>query len=157
MIAFQLAALISASLFTGAAIYISLVEHPARLGLEDRAALAHWKPSYARALPWQAGLAVLSGLCGIASWSLAPDDWLFLAGSVLILANWPFTLIGIMPTNKRLKAILDDKAGHESRALLVAWGRLHQVRSCLGAFATLLFAGALMLHRGHPCCAPAIS
>ena len=59
-----LLALISATLFTGAALYISLVEHPARLGLDDAPLLAQWQPSYKAALPIQAGLAVIGGVLG---------------------------------------------------------------------------------------------
>jgi hypothetical protein len=40
----------------------------------------------------------------------------------LIFANWPFTLIGIMPTNHKLKAIAEIDAGPTSRAMLVSWG-----------------------------------
>ena len=56
-----IAALVCAALFTGAALYISLVEHPARLALPDGPLLAQWQPSYRRALPIQSGLAVAGG------------------------------------------------------------------------------------------------
>jgi len=140
MLALPLTALIAASLFTGAAAYISLVEHPARLVLEDRPLLDQWKPSYDRALPIQSGLAIVGGVAGLAAWYQSAE-WLWIGGSVALLANWPFTLFGIMPTNKRLKVI---EAGPESRALLRKWGRLHGVRSALGALATSLFAVACL-------------
>jgi hypothetical protein len=60
-----LIALIAAALFAGAALYISVAEHPARMRLDDRAALTQWQPSYARATPLQAGLAALSLLMGL--------------------------------------------------------------------------------------------
>jgi len=136
-----LVALTAATLFTGAAAYISLVEHPARMGLDDRALLTQWKPSYDRALPIQSGLAIVGGVAGIASWYFT-HDWLWVAGSVALLANWPYTLLAIMPTNRQLKAIPPQDAGPQSRALLVKWGSLHDVRSILGATASLLFAAA---------------
>jgi uncharacterized membrane protein len=61
----------------------------------------------------------------------------------MLLANWPFTLLAIMPTNRQLKAIRPDQAGPQSRSLLVKWGKLHHVRSVLGLLATALFAFAL--------------
>ncbi|MEA3009917.1 MAG: hypothetical protein QOJ91_1609 [Sphingomonadales bacterium] len=138
MLALPLIALVAASLFTGAAAYISLVEHPARLVLDEGPLLDQWKPSYDRALPIQSGLAIVGGLAGVAAWYQSVQ-WLWVAGSVALLANWPFTLLAIMPTNKRLKVL---QAGVESRALLLKWGRLHNFRSGLGALATLLFAAA---------------
>lgn len=138
MLSLSTAALVLASLFAGAAAYISLVEHPARLQLDDRAALAQWKPSYARALPLQSGLAILSGVAGItAGWMTG--DWLWFAGSIVMLANWPYTLVSIMPMNQRLKAIPEVSG---SRDLLVKWGKLHNVRSLLGIAAVGFFAVA---------------
>ena len=63
-------------------------------------------------------------------------------GAVLIFANWPYTLIGIMPTNNRLKAIAENNAGPASRALLVSWGRLHAARTVLGLAATVAYLWA---------------
>lgn len=140
MLVMALAALICTTLFAGAAGYISLVEHPARLRLADGPALTQWSPSYSKALPLQSGLAILGGIAGIIVW-YKTGIWLFLAGSVILLANWPFTLLWIMPTNKRLKVI---EPGAESRALLVKWGGLHSVRTVLGSAATLLFAAACL-------------
>ena len=136
-------ALILATLFTGAALYITLVEHPARLGLDDASMLAQWQPSYKRALPIQAGLAVLGSVVGLIVWYRS-GDWQWLLGGVLLLANWPFTLIGIMPTNKRLMATRPQDAGPDSRKLLLRWGRLHAVRSALGSIAVLLFLWGLI-------------
>lgn len=135
----SLVALLSATLFTGAAFYITLVEHPARLGLGDGPMLQQWQPSYKRALPIQSGLAVIGGLAGLIAGYLT-KDWLWVAGSVALLANWPFTLLAIFPVNKRLMALNPRLADFESRAMLVHWGRLHGVRSFLGAAAMLLFA-----------------
>lgn len=137
-----LTALICAALFTGAAGYITLVEHPARLRLENESLLAQWQPSYDKALPIQSGLAIVGGVCGLAAWYLS-NEWLWMAGSLALLGNWPFTLLAVMPTNNRLKAIRPDQAGQESRELLLAWGKLHSVRSVLGLASTLLFAWSL--------------
>ena len=135
---FPLLALVLATLFTGAALYITLVEHPVRFGLGDGPALAQWQPSYERALPIQAGLVIVAGLCGIVAW-FQLRDWQFLAASVIMLANWPYTLLAIFPTTKKLQAIAPQDAGPGTRALLGTWGRLHAGRSALGGVAVLLF------------------
>jgi hypothetical protein len=133
-----LLALVIAAAFAGAAIYINIAEHPARLGLPVGTLLTQWKPSYTRGFAMQASLAVLGGISGALAW-WASRDGLWLAGAIVLVANWPFTLLFIMPTNLRLMATAPESADVATRALLERWGRLHAVRSVLGAIATLLF------------------
>jgi hypothetical protein len=134
-------ALVTAALFAGAAIYVSIAEQPARLHLEDPQLLAEWKPSYQRGAMMQASLAVVSGLLGLGAWWTARDPWL-LAGSILILANWPYTLLVIAPVNNKLKATPVAEADSMTRRLVERWGRLHAGRGLLGALATAGFVAA---------------
>ncbi|HET6375534.1 MAG TPA: DUF1772 domain-containing protein [Methylocella sp.] len=134
-------ALIAASLFTGAAAYINAAEQPARLRLDDRALLTEWKPAYLRGFAMQAPLALMGFILGALT-AYSQQDWRWLARALVILANWPYTLLVIMPVNKRLMAIALQEAGPESRALIGKWGRPHAVRTLLGAMATLLFLWA---------------
>ena len=133
-----LLALVIAAAFTGAAIYINVAEHPARLGLSVGSLLTQWKPSYARGFAMQASLAVLGGMLGALAWWTTVGG-LWLAGAVVLVSNWPYTLLGIMPTNRQLLATVPESADAATRALLERWGRLHAVRSGLGAIATVLF------------------
>ena len=134
-------ALVVAALFTGAAFYINAVEQPARLALPDAAALAQWKPAYRRGFAMQATLAVIGAGVGALAFS-RDGDWHWLAGAVLMLANWPYTLIGIMPTNRALLATEPGAADAETRRLIANWGQLHMVRTGLGALATFVFLWA---------------
>jgi hypothetical protein len=127
-----------AAAFAGAAFYINEVEQPVRLTLDDANMLAQWKLSYARAYKMQASLALLSGLFGLAAaWQLEDRRWL--VGAVLILANWPFTLLVIKPINDQLNAIAKNAAGANSRALIVRWARMHAVRTALGILAAAFY------------------
>lgn len=135
-------ALMTAAIFSGAAFYINFAEQPARLALNDGTLLAEWKPSYGNGFEMQAPLALVSGVLGLIAWWLTAD-WRWMAGAVLILANWPYTLIGIDPTNKRLAAIPNEKADAVARSLIERWGRLHAVRTALGIAAALTYLWAL--------------
>ena len=138
LILLKFVATFSAALFAGAALYINVAEHPARMMLDTRFAAAQWAPSYRRATWMQAHLAVLSLLAGIGAWLLGGGFGRAIA-AVLIGTVVPFTLFGIMPTNKALLAPGRDLGAPETRALLERWAKLHTVRTVLGIAATILY------------------
>ena len=140
MLAGQLA-LMTAAAFAGAAIYVNVAEQPARLQLDDHALLREWKLAYKRGTAMQAPLAILGFLLGtLAAWQTG--DWLWLIGAIVIVLNWPYTLLVIMPTNNRLIGAIEPSAASDVRTLVKTWGRLHAVRSALGAAAALIFLKA---------------
>jgi hypothetical protein len=138
----ELIATLCTGLFAGAAIYISLVEHPARLQCGLALAVAEFGPSYRRAAVMQASLAVVGCLAAVAAWALGSAAVVLVAG-LLLGAVVPFTLIVIRPTNKRLLDPTLDPGSAEAAALLHRWGRLHALRGLASGVAFLL----LGLHR----------
>jgi hypothetical protein len=134
-------ALATAAAFSGAAAYINWSEQPARLALDDDSLLKEWKLSYAKGIEMQASLALISGLLGLAAFYFEGSA-AAAVGGILMLANWPYTLVAIAPTNRVLGAMMDARAG--ARALIRKWGRLHAVRTLLGlaALAAFVFAEA---------------
>ena len=135
-------ALITAAMFAGAALYVNVAEQPARLALDDGGLLRQWKRSYDRAAIMQASLALISAVFGfIAFWQSGDGRWV--AGALIIFANWPYTIFAIRPTNNVLHAADEKDANRSTRTLIEWWGLLHAVRSVLGAAATLTYFWAL--------------
>jgi len=137
----ELIATFCAGLFAGAAIYITLVEHPARLECGTALAATEFGPSYRRAAVMQASLAALGFLTALAAWAVGRGLAVLVAGCLLRLVI-PFTLLVILPTNKRLLDPSLDRDSTEAAILLARWGRLHAVRSV----ASVLAFGALAWH-----------
>ena len=130
---------IAAGLFAGAAIYISVVEHPARASCGTEVAIEEFAPSYRRATVMQASLAIVGGACGlVAGWQ--QRDIVVVIGALLVAGVVPFTLLVIAPTNRQLLDSTLDRRGLRAAVLLKRWARLHAVRSIMSSvgFCTLL-------------------
>jgi hypothetical protein len=135
-------ALIVAAFYSGAALYVNLVERPALLTLDDRAALAGWKIALKRGAVIQAPLCVIGFLLGLVAW-IELRDVGNAVGSLAMLAGIPWTVAMILPVNKALQATAPDAAGERSRAQLQRWYLLHSVRTALGLLALIAFFAAL--------------
>jgi Domain of unknown function (DUF1772) len=134
----EFVAVLSCSMFTGASVYINLVEHPARMECGVEIAATEFPPSYRRATVMQASLAAVGLVSSIAAW-LAGASVLWVVGGVLLGSVIPFTVIVILPTNKRLLSPALDRRAAETERLFARWGMLHAVRSVLSGLALLLF------------------
>ncbi len=139
-------ALWAAGLFAGAALYVSLVEHPARLQCGTLLVATEFGPSYQRGAAMQATLAVVGTLAGVVA-GLGHGSTAWLTGSLLLFLVVPFTLIVIFPTNQKLLDPALDRSSPQAQALLVRWGRLHEVRTVLGLGAFIVFV--LAVYRAH--------
>jgi uncharacterized membrane protein len=131
---FEVLATLCAGLFAGAAIYITFVEHPARLECGTELAATEFGPSYRRATVMQASLAAIGLIAALMAWVQGRGVAVLIAGLLLGLVI-PFTLLVILPTNKRLLDPTLDRKSAEAAALLARWGQLHAVRSVMSALA----------------------
>jgi hypothetical protein len=134
----EFVAVLACGLFAGAALYVSLVEHPARMECGVELSASEFPPSYRRGAILQATLAALGLLASVAAWLAGATFW-WLVGGVTLGSVVPFTLIVILPTNKQLLNPALDKRSAQAGQLLTRWGKLHAVRSVLSALALLLF------------------
>ena len=141
--AFQFGAILTSALFAGAALYINVVEHPARMQCGTELAATVFGPSYHRATAMQVPLALVSTLSAVGSWWF-DESILWIVGALLIFAVVPYTLIVILPTNKRLLTAGIDHSSHDTHLLLVRWGRLHALRTAASLSATIVFLLAVL-------------
>jgi hypothetical protein len=140
---FQFVAVLAATLFTGAAMYVNVAEHPARMECGTALAATVFGPSYRRAAVMQAALALVAAAGAIGAWFVgAGRAWL--VGALLIFAVVPFTTFAIMPTNKKLLDPGIDRTSDTVHCLLQHWGRLHAVRSALGLASSIVLLASLV-------------
>ena len=133
----ELVSILACGLFAGAAVYISFVEHPARMECGVETAATEFPPSYRRASIMQATLAAIGLLSSLAAWFAGATFWWAIAG-VLLGSVIPFTLLVILPTNRELLSPTLDKRSAQTAYLLARWGRLHAIRSVVSVVAFLL-------------------
>lgn len=123
-------AVLSAALFAGAALYVSLVEHPARLACGDEVAARQFVPSYRRAAVMQMTLALIATGAGVISgWRGGGPAWWL--GAALVFAVLPYTFAVMMRVNRLLLVPDLERGAWDAGRLLRRWGRLHAVRTVL--------------------------
>ena len=133
---------LSAALFAGAATYINLVEHPARVECGADLALTEFRVSYRKGAVVMGSLLMLGFLSGTAVWVISfYIGWLI--GAVLLLTLIPYTLILIFPISKRLLDYSMERNNSVRLGLLIRWGKLHTVRTLTGITALLIFIFSL--------------
>ena len=135
-------ALLTAAFFTGAASFINFAEQPARLKLDPKALQTQWVESYKRGFKLQAPLALVCGLMGLIAFHIS-RDWRWTLGAALILTNMPYSILMMMPLNRKLLATSSNSADTEIALAIETWGKLHIVRTLLGACATAVYLWSL--------------
>lgn len=138
----ELLATIFTGFFAGAASFISLVEHPARMAGGPELAIREFRPSFTRAALPMAYLALAAFLLGAAAWVRSGSAVCLVAGLVMV-ANGPWTLVLLHPINRQLMNPGLELGSPRAAELIARWGHLHAVRSCFGCIGFVMFVFAL--------------
>ncbi|MDD2903427.1 MAG: DUF1772 domain-containing protein [Syntrophales bacterium] len=135
---FELTAALAAGLFTGAALYIIFVEHPARLEYGPPLAVREFIASYRRAAVMQPSLAFLAFLAGGLAWWSGSSSW-WLLGAAAMGSLFPLTIILMLPINRQLHDLSLEKDAARTMTLLELWGKWHRLRCLIGLGSFILF------------------
>jgi hypothetical protein len=128
--------------FLGAAVYIGLVEQPARLALRTRAMMQEWMPSNRRGTLMLSVLAAVSAILAYVQFRTSGDiRWII--GGAVILASWPYAYYVMTRVNIWLSAIAPVRAISPARRLMRDWGVLEWGHALIGLIAAGVFAWAL--------------
>ena len=139
----EILAFIFTGLFAGAALYVSLVEHPARMSLTLGAALAEFRPSYRRAAQMQVILSLVGAAAAVGAYFLGQGISTLVAGIVLATVI-PYTLIVVKPINQQLLDETRTAQTEDTQVLLEKWGSLHMVRTVASLLALVILAVDLL-------------
>lgn len=128
--------------FTGAALYIGLVEQPARSALGTRAMIREWMISNRRGTVMLSALALASAVLAGIEFGLVGDvRWII--GALVMAASWPYAFFVITPVNVWLYAVPPADSPSRARELMLDWGLLERGQVLIGLAAAGLFAWAL--------------
>ena len=134
-------ALSLAAAFTGASLYINLVEQPARMALDDGALLSEWRPSDHRGVALLAGLALAAAVLGLAMF-FDTHDVRWAIGALAVMLSWPYAFFAIVPMNNRILAVSSGEPA-AARDMVRSWGLLQYGQTAIGALACAIFLWAL--------------
>lgn len=124
--------------FFGAAVYISIAQHPAALKAGVAVGGRFFPPMYNLAAPMQIALAVIGFLTGLIAWYVS-SDILWLLGSLLLVSVIPITLILIKPVNDILLDPANNPDSPETEVLLRKWGPKHWLRTIVSGAAFIVY------------------
>ena len=131
-----------AAAFTGAALYIALVEQPARLALDDSSMMREWAPSDRRGFALLGSLALAGALAALVAYGRGAGDVRWLLGALVIATSWPYFYFVVVPINNRLLA---QGQQADLRELIRDWGVLEWGLVAIGLVACSVFGWILQL------------
>ncbi len=128
-----------ACVFTGSALYINVVEQPARLGLQPRAMLKEWAPSNRRGFVMTSMVALIASVLAYVDYARSGDVRLLIGGTV-ILTSLPYAFFVIVPVNVWLYTLPPERARSDVQELMREWGFLEWGQTVIGLIACWFLA-----------------
>lgn len=134
-------ALAFAAAFAGAAVYVSWVEQPARMALDDKALLSEWAPSDSRGVALLAAFALISAVAAFITYFATQDDrWVF--GGLIVISTWPYAYFVMAPLNNQILS-LRGRDVSAARELVRQWGFIESGFAAIAVVAVAMFVWAL--------------
>ena len=135
----DLIAFATASAFFGAALYVNVVEQPARLAVDARSMIREWMPSKRRGFVMLATFAIICALSAYVEY-IRTSDVRWLIGGTIIIASWPYAYFVMIPVNGLLYGIRHNAPASMIRELMRDWGLLEWGQTAIGFGTACMFA-----------------
>lgn len=141
MVLLEFLAVFLCGTFFGAAVYISIVQHPASIKAGVPIAGKFFPPMYGLAAPMQISCALGGTASGLIQWYLSDEILWAIAAAFLVLVI-PYTLVVLKPINDQLLDPEVRRTESEIETLLNQWARRHWVRSIMSGLAFAIYISA---------------
>ena len=134
-------ALAFAAAFAGAALYVTWVEQPARLALDEQALLSEWGPSDRRGVALLLAFALASALAGFIAY-FETLDLRWAVGALIVISSWLYTYFVMEPLNNQILSLRGGDVA-AARALIRQWGLVESGLTAIGFVAVAIYLWAL--------------
>ncbi len=141
MILIEILALFLCGTFFGAAVYISMAQHPATMKAGIPFATKFFPPMYDLASRLQIALAVGGTLAGVIQWYQLRDP-LWAIGAALLFFVIPFTIVVLKPINDQLLDSDAQRSDSQTEELLTQWAPRHWVRTIVSGLSFVVYLWA---------------
>jgi len=124
----------------GIALTATAIIHPILLQTKRESALEFFKPFFNKTHKWVLILSITVTILTLI-YSLQTSNWNWFILSLFMHLNGPYTVLFMMPLNKRLLQSGVDVLSEQTSQDLKNWGKLHLLRTLLNGLIFLGFIG----------------
>ena len=122
----------------GIALTATVIVHPILLMAKKTTAIEVFKPFFDKTHIWVLILSIIVTLLALA-YSILTENWWWFGTSMLMHLNGPYTIVYMMPLNRRLMDPNVDPTSEQTANDIKKWGTLHLVRTLLNGVIFLAF------------------